>query len=60
VDCGDGLTEERTVTLGEAQYPLFHALLRKKLWVGKHSSAAWKADWLQLRKAGWLGLSDPE
>jgi hypothetical protein len=54
------LTEERTVTLGEAQYPLFHALLRKKLWVGKHSSAAWKADWLQLRKAQWLGLSDPE
>jgi hypothetical protein len=48
VDCGDGVTEELTVTLGEAEYPLFHALLRKKLWVDRHSSKIWKAYGLSL------------
>ena len=50
VDCGDGLTEERTVTLGEEQYPHFHALLRKKLWVNRHVSELWKAYWLRWRQ----------
>lgn len=47
VDCGDGLTEERTVSLSEESYPLFHALLRKKQWVDRHTSEQWKAYWLK-------------
>ena len=29
VDCGDGMTEERKVSLGAREYPVLHALLNK-------------------------------
>lgn len=41
IECGDGLTEERTVTLGKKEYPLLHALLRKKLWLKARCAEKW-------------------
>jgi len=36
--------EQRTVTLNQDQYPLLHALLRKKRWISARSAELWSED----------------
>lgn len=43
VDCGDGMIEERTVSLGAREYPMLHALLARKVWVDRRAKELWSA-----------------
>ena len=49
VDWGDGMTEERKVSLGAREYPVLHALLNKMEWVDLRVKKQWSALEVQLK-----------